>query len=53
MFFFLNPAWILDPFSVALGSGTPLYQFLVCCLFSSSPLGHTHLRNQATVSLCS
>ena len=31
--FFFNPAWILDPFSVALGSGTPyISSWFVLCL---------------------
>ena len=33
MFLFFNPAWILDPFSVALGSGTPyISSWFVLCL---------------------
>ena len=45
----------LDPPPLLYGSWfwNPLYQFLVCSLLSSSPLGHIHLINQATVSLCS
>ena len=33
MFLFFNPAWILDPFSVALGSGTPyISSWFALCL---------------------
>ena len=53
MFFFFKSS--LDPQPLLCGSWFwhPLYQFLVCSLLSSSPLGHIHLINQATVNLCS
>src|SRR4029434_11240848 len=47
-FFFFKSS--LDPRPLLCGSWFwhALYQFLVCSLLSSSPLGHIHLINQAT-----